>query len=129
STGGALPLCAACLAASRGQRDCGGCRDVGQASDWSATNIAYSLIMRLDTFAQWRKAAMRRLTFVLLALLMLSVSGITAQQDSATEEPTSNLTFQLIDSAPAESEELTPGEGITLYFDRPVDCASAEAAV
>ena len=73
---------------------------------------------------------MRRLAFFLLALVLLSVSSITAQQDSATEEPTASDTlFQLIDSSPAEGASLTPGQGITLYFDRPIDCASAEAAI
>ncbi len=72
---------------------------------------------------------MRRLSFFLLVIVLLSVSGITAQ-DTPTEEPASGDTFfQLIDSSPADGASLTPGQGITLYFDRPVDCASAEAAL
>ena len=67
---------------------------------------------------------MRRFLIVALVLLaVLSISGLSAQQDSPT------IPFDLIDSVPLSGEELEGGEPITLYFDQPVDCATAQAAV
>ncbi len=64
---------------------------------------------------------MRRITLcVLLALLLLSVGMTTAQQDAAS--------FQVVDVAPAANNAALDA-AVTIYFDRPVDCASAQAAL
>ena len=67
---------------------------------------------------------MRRLSWVLLlgVLVLLSVPALWAQPDSPAS------TLQVIDSAPLAGEELTGAEPITLYFNQPVDCATAQAA-
>src|SRR6187549_2727793 len=66
---------------------------------------------------------MRRITLLALALftlLMLGVSMTTAQQDPAPA-------LQVVDVAPAASE-IGLDAPLTVYFDRPVECASAQAA-
>ncbi len=64
---------------------------------------------------------MRRITlFALLALLLLSV-GMTAAQQDATP-------FQVVDVAPAANNAALDA-AVTIYFDRPVNCASAQAAL
>ncbi|MFO7321535.1 MAG: Ig-like domain-containing protein [Chloroflexota bacterium] len=73
---------------------------------------------------------MRRLSLILLALLVVSVTSISAQQDdSAATPPVSDLTFRLLASDPAEGESLAPEQPVTLYFDRLVDCESARTAI
>ena len=63
-----------------------------------------------------------RYVLIFLLGLILSVQGLIAQ----TPETGS---LQVIDSIPLPGEELGLGEAITLFFDRPVDCASAATAI
>ena len=66
---------------------------------------------------------MRRLTIILTGLLViLSVSGLAAQ-DNAT------VPLQVIDTSPLSSEELGLHDAISLFFDRPLNCATASTAV
>ncbi|MBZ0298006.1 MAG: Ig-like domain-containing protein [Anaerolineae bacterium] len=67
---------------------------------------------------------MRRFLLVAgLVLVLLSVSGLAAQQEAAGD------LLQLVDSAPLSGEELGRQESIMLYFDMPVDCDSAQTAI
>src|SRR5262245_56013335 len=67
---------------------------------------------------------MRRfLIIVPIALALLSVSGIFAQDEPA------GIPLQLVDSSPFGGEELALDDTITLYFDRSVDCDTARDAV
>lgn len=67
---------------------------------------------------------MRRFTLlVLLLTVLLSVSGLFAQQDANAD------LLQWVDSAPLSGEELGRRESIMLYFDLPVDCDSARTAI
>src|SRR5664279_1779092 len=72
---------------------------------------------------------MRRITLLIFtALLLLSVSLTSAQQTpEATSQPAAP-SLQVVDSAPAAGEELGLNQPIVIYFDRAVDCASAQAA-
>ncbi len=64
---------------------------------------------------------MRRIPFfMLLALLLVGVSVTVAQQTPAPS-------LQVVDQAPA-ANEVGQNSPIVVYFDRPVDCASAQAA-
>ncbi|NDJ59688.1 MAG: hypothetical protein GYB67_01105, partial [Chloroflexi bacterium] len=63
---------------------------------------------------------MRRLFPVLVLALLLSVSGLGAQPDAA-------LTLVRTDLTPAQSVGLM--SSVTLFFDRPVACDSAQTAV
>ena len=64
---------------------------------------------------------MRRITFfALLALLLLSVGVTTAQQGTTS--------LQVVDVAPA-ANDVALDAAVTIYFDRPVNCASAQAAL
>src|SRR5262245_47815535 len=66
---------------------------------------------------------MRRfLVIIALAVALLSVTGIFAQ-----EEP--GIPLQIIDSMPFTGEELGLDSPITLFFDRPVDCDTARNAI
>ncbi|MEO8394723.1 MAG: Ig-like domain-containing protein, partial [Chloroflexota bacterium] len=74
---------------------------------------------------------MRRITISFLsfiALLLLSVSMTTAQETAVPTLATGVSSLQVVDSSPAAGEELGANAAITLYLDRPVDCASAQAA-
>ena len=64
---------------------------------------------------------MRYMMIILLALV-LSVSGLVAQTQDTGQ-------LQVIDSIPQSGEELGLQESVTLFFDRPVDCASAANAI
>ncbi len=67
---------------------------------------------------------MRRFSFMLFVLLVtLSVTGLAAQQESP------DAVLQLIDSVPLSGEELSSAEPITLFFDLPLSCDSAQAAL
>src|SRR5512143_3017648 len=68
---------------------------------------------------------MRRFIPVLLALfLLLSLSSLAAQ-----DQPAATSTLQLVDSEPFAGQELGLQSKIKLYFDRPVDCSTAQNAV
>ncbi|MEO8392350.1 MAG: Ig-like domain-containing protein [Chloroflexota bacterium] len=74
---------------------------------------------------------MRRITISLLsfiALLLLSVGMTTAQETAVPTLATGASSLQVVDSSPAGGEELAANAAITLYLDRPVDCASAQVA-
>jgi methionine-rich copper-binding protein CopC len=67
---------------------------------------------------------MRRFIPILLVLaLLLSLSSLAAQEQPAAS------TLQLVDSEPFAGQELGLQSKITLYFDRPVDCATAQTAI
>lgn len=71
---------------------------------------------------------MRRLMLILgILMALLSVSTLAAQQ----EEPgtLSNIPLQVIDSDPLSGEEVELDSSITVYFDRPVDCDTAQPSV
>ncbi len=61
----------------------------------------------------------------MLSLLLLSVGIVSTSAQQATSVPAA---LQVVDSSPAAGEELALNQPITIYFDRPVDCASAQAA-
>jgi uncharacterized protein YfaS (alpha-2-macroglobulin family) len=62
---------------------------------------------------------------VLVVLVALSVPGLAAQP----QPPNTDLPLQVIDTVPLAGQELGPVEPITVFFDRPLDCATAAAAV
>ena len=64
---------------------------------------------------------MRHILIVLLGLV-LSVPGLAAQTPDSGS-------LQVIDSIPLSGQELGLEESITVFFDRPVDCASAATAI
>lgn len=68
----------------------------------------------------------RAILILLLALaaLSLSVPMIVAQGDDTSGVIVSML--QVVETIPAVNEELAPDGSITLYFDRPVDCTTAD---
>lgn len=67
---------------------------------------------------------MRRFWMVLfLLLLSLSLSSLSAQDQPATP------TLQLVEVEPLAGQELAQDASIVLYFDRPVDCDSAQTAI
>ncbi|MBI5669953.1 MAG: Ig-like domain-containing protein [Chloroflexi bacterium] len=67
---------------------------------------------------------MRRFIPALLVLLMLlSLTSLSAQETPASPG------LQLVDSDPFSGQELRLQSSIVLYFDRPVDCATAESAI
>ncbi len=61
----------------------------------------------------------------LWVLLLLAV--LTASTSSAQDQPFT-IPLRVIDSEPLSGEELTAGADIVLYFNRPVDCNSAQTA-
>ena len=67
----------------------------------------------------------RLILAALLLLLLLSASGLAAQD---AVQPT-GLPLQLVDSLPFAGQELGLQQAITLYFDRPLDCAAATGGV
>ncbi len=68
---------------------------------------------------------MRRLAVLLMGLLIItSVSGLAAQQQDLSAAP-----LQVIDTNPYSGEELGLQEDISLFFDRPLDCTTAQSAV
>jgi alpha-2-macroglobulin len=69
---------------------------------------------------------MRRFLVILtVALALLSVSGLFAQDEPVT----TGIPLQIVDSSPFAGEELALDDTIVLYFDRPVDCDSARDAI
>jgi alpha-2-macroglobulin len=70
---------------------------------------------------------MRRLAFFILALLVLSLTipQLLAQQEPP---PQTNSILQWVDSEPLTGQELGLDSVIQLFFDRPLDCATVEAA-
>jgi hypothetical protein len=67
---------------------------------------------------------MNRLLILIAAMLVvLSVPGMAAQQQ------TSDLPLQAIDSNPLAGQELGSEEPITIFFDQPINCDTAEGAV
>lgn len=69
---------------------------------------------------------MRRFGLFLLALcLVLSVSVIVAQETPPPSAPV----LQVVDSTPFVGEEMGLQSDIVLYFNRPLDCASAQSAL
>jgi alpha-2-macroglobulin len=72
--------------------------------------------------------SMRRFILLLGAILaLLSVTAIAAQQEEPTTSPT--IPLEIIDSDPLSGEELELNSSITLYFDRPVNCDTAQQAL
>ncbi len=63
-----------------------------------------------------------RYFLLLMTVLVLSVPGLAAQ-------PTPDNPLTIIETTPFVGEELGSQEPVTLFFDRPVDCASAASAI
>jgi alpha-2-macroglobulin len=71
---------------------------------------------------------MRRFTLLLLSLLfVLSFSNLVAQDTPASQSLVAPL--EVVDTLPFVGEELDLQSPIQVFFDRPVDCDTAQAAV
>lgn len=69
---------------------------------------------------------MQRLWIPLLAILvLLSVPGLAAQQTP----PDSAVPLEAIETSPLSGQELGAEEPITVFFDRPINCNTAQGAV
>ena len=67
----------------------------------------------------------RVLLLVLALMVVLSVPGLAAQQTPTA----SDLPFEIIDTSPLDGEEISLEEPLILFFDRPVNCDSAQDAI